>query len=796
MQEWIKSKSVLGIFLLASLGACSEGTDFSEQLWYRQPAGNWFEALPLGNGRLGAMVFGGVGQEHLQLNEESLWAGCPEDPYPEDVEIHYPRFQQLNLEGKFQEAYEYAYEHLPARPTSIRSYQPLGDLYLKFNHGEAANYKRSLDLSSGKVLIEYEVDGKRFKREAFISEDPDVLIYRFESLDDVPVDCELSFKREKDVLVQNKADGIEIVGQIFDDPNGYDDNAGGSGAGGKHMKFAGLAKLKLDSGAGSPTDSSVLVRGAKSFTLIFGAGTNYNLDKLNFDEAIPYEENVRRQVEAAVETPYAAIRETHIRHHSDVYDRVRLDISGVTQDTIPTDERLEAVKAGASDPYLAQLLFQYGRYLLMGSSGGKAVLPANLQGIWNQDMWAAWESDFHLNINLQMNYWPADVCNLSETMQPLSAFMVRLAENGQTTAHKFIGSEGWMAHHVTNPFGRTTPSGSNVNSQITNGYSFPLAGAWMSMTLWRHYEFTQDDEYLEKTAYPVLSGAARFILDFLQEDENGYLVTAPSYSPENTYIDPETGRRMRNTVAASIDIQIIRDVFQACLQSEKILQQPGLTQEIEAALKQLPPIQIGQNGTIQEWMEDYEEGEPGHRHISHLYALHPSNQISPATPELFEAARKTLERRLSFGGGQTGWSRAWMINFFARLNDGNGCLQHVNELLRNQITPNLLDLHPPHIFQIDGNLGATAGIAEMLIQSHEPGVIRLLPALPEEWATGSVKGLKARGNFVVDMQWEEGKLTQASVLAVKGGRVRVVYGDQALELELAAGEMRALGFGE
>lgn len=777
---------------MVSLHACTEGTDFSEQLWYRRPAENWFEALPLGNGRLGAVVFGGVNQEHLQLNEESLWAGCPEDPYPKDVEIHYPRFQQLNLEGKFQEAYEYAREHLAARPTSIRSYQPLGDLYLKFNHGDAANYKRSLDLSSGKALIEYEVEGKRFKRETFIPEDPDVLIYRFESLDDVPVDCEISFRREKDVVVQNQADEIVIAGQIFDDPNGYDDNAGGSGAGGKHMKFAGLAKLKLDSGAGSQTDSSVLVQGTKSFTLIFGAETNYSLDKLNFDEQIPCEKKARQQVEAAAKTPYESVRETHARRHSAVYNRVRLDISGLTQDTIPTDQRLEAVKAGASDPYLAQLLFQYGRYLLMGSSGGQAALPANLQGIWNQDMWAAWESDFHLNINLQMNYWPADVCNLSETMQPLSAFMVKLAKNGQTTARKFIGSEGWMAHHVTNPFGRTTPSGSNVNSQITNGYSFPLAGAWMSMTLWRHYEFTQDEDYLRDVAYPVLSGAARFILDFLREDENGYLVTAPSYSPENTYIDPETGRPMRNTVAASIDIQIIRDVFQACLRSEEILEQENLTQEIEAALKQLPAIKIGENGTIQEWMEDYEEEEPGHRHISHLYALHPSNQISPATPELFEAARKTLERRLSFGGGQTGWSRAWMINFFARLNDGNGCLHHINELLRNQITPNLLDLHPPHIFQIDGNLGATAGIAEMLIQSHEPGVIRLLPALPEDWKTGSVRGLKARGNFTVDIQWEDGALTKASVLAVRGGRTKVVCGDRTFELDLAAGETVSL----
>ena len=791
----MKFKTVIGILILASLVACKqEETSFSETLWYKQPAKDWFEALPLGNGRLGAMVFGGVSQEHLQLNEESLWAGSPEDPYPEDVEVHYLRFQQLNLEGKFQEAYGYANEHLVARPTSIRSYQPLGDLYLNFSHDGAEHYKRSLNLSNANVFVTYEIDGNRFKRETFISEDYDVLVYRFESLDNVPVDCEILFKREKDVIIQNKGDEIQISGQIFDDPDGYDDNVGGSGKGGKHMKFAGLAKLLLDSGTSESSDSSLVVKNSKSFTVIFGATTNYNIDKLNFDERIPYEENVQTQVSKAANTAFQAIKETHINRHSAIYDRVKLDISGLTQDTIPTDERLKALKEGSSDSYLTQLLFQYGRYLLMGSSGGKAVLPANLQGIWNKDMWAAWEADFHLNINLQMNYWPADVCNLSETMQPLYHFMSKLAENGQTTATKFIGSEGWMAHHVTNPFGRTTPSGSNPNSQITNGYSFPLAGAWMSMTLWRHYEFTQNDDYLGNVAYPVLKGVARFILDFLKENGNGYLVTAPSYSPENTYLDPVTGNRLRNTVAASMDIQIIKDVFNACLLSEKILAKKKLSAEIEAAIKKLPEIKIGENGTVQEWMEDYEEGEPGHRHISHLYALHPSSQINPSTPELFAAAEKTLERRLSFGGGQTGWSRAWMINFYARLYNGNQSLGHVNELLKKQITPNLFDLHPPHIFQIDGNLGATAGIAEMLIQSHEPGIIRLLPALPDAWATGSVKGLKARGNFEVSLEWDNGNLANAKILAIKGGPTKVVYENQEFDLELNQGEARELNF--
>ena len=784
---------LLTLLLFATFfSSCSSKSDFSEKLWYNQPAQNWFEALPLGNGRLGAMVFGNVSNEHLQLNEESLWAGCPEDPYPEDVGIHYPKFQELNLEGKFQEAYEYAMKNLVAYPTSIRSYQPLGDLYLKFHHANPVNYKRSLELSSGNVSVEYEIEGNRFRRETFISDEFDVLVYHFESLDQKPVDCAISFRREKDVIIQNKNDEILINGQIFDDPNGYDDNGGGSGKGGMHLKFAGIAKVILNDGTNHNTDSSLVIVSSSSFTILFGATTNYNIEKLNFDDHVDFQGNLQQQMSRAVNTNYQSIRKSHIDEHSAIYDRVKLDISGMTRDTIPTNERLNSVKNGADDPYLAQLLFQYGRYLLMGSSGGKAVLPANLQGIWNKDMWAAWESDFHLNINLQMNYWPADVCNLSETVGPLSSYLQNLAKGGETTAKKYINSDGWVAHHVANPFGRTTPSGSNKNSQITNGYSFPLAGAWMSMTLWRHFEFTQDTNYLEQVANPVLKGAARFILDYLKEDENGYLVTAPSYSPENTYIHPVTGKQLRNTVAASIDIQIIRDVFNACLKSEQLLSKAELTHEIEQAIPKLPKIKIGKDGTIQEWMEDYDEAEPGHRHISHLYALHPSDQINPGTVELFDAARKTLERRLSYGGGQTGWSRAWMVNFYARLFDGNQCLRHVNELLKKQITPNLLDLHPPHIFQIDGNLGVTAGIAEMLIQSHEPRIIRLLPALPDKWKAGSAHGLKARGNYEIGMNWKNGTLAQASVLAIKGGKTKIVYKNQEFELNLKAGETRKI----
>jgi alpha-L-fucosidase 2 len=425
---------------------------------------------------------------------------------------------------------------------------------------------------------------------------------------------------------------------------------------------------------------------------------------------------------------------------------------------------------------------------LITSSAGKAVLPANLQGKWSHDEWPAWEADYHLNINLQMNYWPADLCNLPETMEPLTNFMVLLAERGEETAQKFIGSEGWMTGHCTNIFGRTTPSGSRAASQVNNGYCAPLSGAWMSYTLWRHYEFSQDKAYLEQQAYPTLKGAARFILDFLVEDESGMLVTAPSYSPENSYIDPVSGKRLRNTVGATVDFQIIRAVFDACLKSEAILNKNELTPEIEAALKHLPENQIGANGTLQEWMEDYEDAEPGHRHISHLMALHPMNQITPDKPKLYEAARKTLEHRLSHGGAATGWSRAWTVNFFARLYDGDECLENIYKLMEEQVTANLFDLHPPHIFQIDGNLGVTAGIAEMLVQSHEDDIIRLLPALPTEWKNGYVKGLKTRGNFVVDISWENDKLREARIQANSPGKKKIVWPGGQKTIELSAGQ--------
>jgi alpha-L-fucosidase 2 len=538
--------------------------------------------------------------------------------------------------------------------------------------------------------------------------------------------------------------------------------------------------------------------------------TDYNRDLLNFDRQIdPYSETTKI-LNKAINVPYEKVKEKHISAHKKQFNTLTLKLSDLEKDEIPTDRRIEAVAYGNNDNYLTQLFFQYGRYLLLASSGNNAKLPANLQGLWNKDEWAAWESDFHLNINLQMNYWPADVCNLSDTFDPLSKFMVEVAEAGNETAQKYIGSDGWMAHHVLNPFGRTTPSGSTLGSQLSNGYCFPLAGTWMSLSLWRHYTFTLDKDYLKTTAYPILKGAAKFALDFLIENENGELITSPSYSPENSYIDPETGKTMLNTISATMDNQILRELFEACIKSEEILGTNQMKDDLAQALAKLPKTKIGADGTIQEWYKDFEEAEPEHRHISHLFGLYPSNQITGSNKVLFEAAKKTIDKRFASGGGRTGWSKAWAMNFYARLFNSEKAMETLNSLLASQITPNMFDLIYPQsitqrmgavaqtgmgrIFQIDGNFGATAGIAEMLVQSHEEGIIYILPALPKEWESGSVNGIKTRGNFELALDWHNGKLISVTITAPMGGKTSLVYKGKTKMLNLKLGESRRISF--
>ncbi|HOX59604.1 MAG TPA: glycoside hydrolase family 95 protein [Candidatus Paceibacterota bacterium] len=767
-------------------------------IWFQGPATNWNEALPLGNGRLGAMIFGGVSEEWLQLNEESLWAGCPAEAYPADFSNHIAKVRQLLFAGKKAEAQAYGLQHLTATPTSFRSYEPLGNLWLKFGGAESSElYRRELLLADGLARVSFRRGSATITREAFVSSPDDVLAVRVATDQPGTLDFIVGLTRQRNVTVKS-ADGgrLQLDGQIIDQTKqggGYDDNPGGSGPGGAHMKFAARLQARVDCGIVRAGERELQITGATEAVLLFTAATDYNLARLTFDRSIDPGQLCESILARAAKETWAQLREAHLAEHRALFNRVSLQLgtNDPALEALPTDARLAALGNGGDDPGLVALHFQFGRYLLLGSSRRPGRLPANLQGIWNDRMWAPWESDYHLNINLQMNYWPAGVANLPETVDPLVDWFELLTQRGRESAGQLYGSGGWVAFHATNPFGRTTPSASTRESQFLNGVLDPLGGAWLAAQLFDFYQFTGDHALLQRI-YPLLSGAAEFVLDTLVTAPDGALVIAPSTSPENSYLDRQTKKRLRITAGSTYHMSLVRAIFDATDRAAAILgtDQP-LRQRIAATRAKLPPIGLGHDGRLLEWAEPYQEVEPGHRHISHLVGLHPFDLITPATPELFAGARKVLDHRLANGGGGTGWSRAWMINFFARLQDGDAGREHYLTLLRRSTLPNLFDNCPP--FQIDGNFGGCAGLAEMLLQSHEraPGsepadqqfVLHLLPAPAKAWPSGAVKGLRARGNCIVDIAWKDGRVTDYRVASDQPREVKVRVNGRLLNVK-------------